>query len=86
MVDSDSKVNVAEINCWYQIVKKRWPEVPKEQAGNALKNFLYSLKSQNQVSRINIFCYYSLKSFFCQKIKFNQNVLEDSDKNVIYKK
>ncbi len=53
MVNSDSKVNVEELNCWYQIIEKRWPEVPKEQAGNALKNSLYSLKSQNQASRIN---------------------------------
>ena len=53
MVDSDSKVNVEEVNCWYQIVEKRWPEVSKEQAGNSLKNSLYSLKSQNQASRIN---------------------------------
>ena len=53
MMDSDGKVNVKELNTWYQIVKKRWPEVPEEQAGNTLKNSLYSLKSQNQAERIN---------------------------------
>ena len=53
MMDSDGKVNVEELHTWYQIVEKRWPEVPKEQAGNALKNSLYSLKSQNQAERIN---------------------------------
>ena len=44
MMDSDGKVNIKELNTWYQIVKKRWPEVPEEQAGNALKNSLYKLK------------------------------------------
>ncbi len=53
MMDSDGKVNVKELNTWYQIVKKRWPEVPKEQAGNALKISLYSLKSQNVAEKIN---------------------------------
>ena len=53
MMDSDGKVNVKELNTWYQIVKKRWPEIPKEQAGNALKNSLYYLKSQNHEERIN---------------------------------
>ena len=53
MMDSDGKVNVKELNTWYQIVKKRWPEVPEEKAGNTLKNSLYSLKSQNQAERIN---------------------------------
>ena len=53
VIDCDSKVNVKEINTWYQIVEKRWPEIPKRQAGNALKNSLYSLKSQNQTERIN---------------------------------
>ena len=53
MMDSDGKVNVKELHIWYQIVEKRWPEVPEEQAGNALKNSLYSLKSQNQAERIN---------------------------------
>ena len=53
MMDSDGKVNVKELNTWYQIVKKRWPEISKEQAGNALKNSLYYLKSQNHEERIN---------------------------------
>ena len=53
MMDSDGKVNVKELNTWYQIVKKRWPEVPLEQAGNALKNSLYNLKSQNHQERID---------------------------------
>ena len=53
MIDSDGKVNVKELNTWNQIVEKRWPGVPVEQAGNALKNSLYSLKSQNQAERIN---------------------------------
>ena len=53
MMNSDGKVNTKELNSWYQIVEKRWPEVPKEHAGNALKNALYSLKSQNQADRIN---------------------------------
>tara|TARA_B100000900_G_scaffold416058_1_gene448810 strand:- start:952 stop:1323 length:372 start_codon:yes stop_codon:yes gene_type:complete len=53
MMDSDGKVNVKELNAWYQIVKKRWPEIPKEQAGIALKNSLYHLKSQNHEERIN---------------------------------
>ena len=53
MMDSDGKVNVKELNTWYEVVEKRWPEVPEEQAGNALKNSLYSLKSQNQTERIN---------------------------------
>ena len=53
MMDSDGKVNVKELNTWYQIVEKRWPEVPEEQAGNALKNSLYSLKSQNEAEKIN---------------------------------
>ena len=52
-MDSDGKVNTKELYSWYQIVEKRWPEVPKEQAGNALKNALYSLKSQNHSERIN---------------------------------
>ena len=53
MMDSDGKVNVKELNTWYQIVAKRWPEVSEEQAGNTLKNSLYSLKSQNEAERIN---------------------------------
>ena len=53
MMDSDGKVKVKELNTWYQIVKKRWPEVPTEQAGNALKNSLYNLKSQNHQERID---------------------------------
>ena len=51
MMDSDGKVNVKELNTWYHIVKKRWPEVPEKQAGNALKNSLYSLKSQNEAEK-----------------------------------
>ena len=53
MMDSDGKVNIKELNSWYQIVEKRWPEVSEEQAGNAIKNSLYSLKSQNEAERIN---------------------------------
>ena len=53
MMDSDGKVNIKELNSWYQIVEKRWPEVSEEQAGNAIKNSLYSLKSQNKAERIN---------------------------------
>ena len=53
MIDSDGKVNIKELNSWYQIVEKRWPEVSEEQAGNAIKNSLYSLKSQNEAERIN---------------------------------
>ena len=53
VMDSDGKVNTKELYSWYQIVEKRWTEVPKEQAGNALKNALYSLKSQNHSERIN---------------------------------
>ena len=53
MMNSDGKVNVKELNTWYQIVKKRWPEIPEEQAGNALKNSLYNLKSQNHEENID---------------------------------
>ena len=53
MMDSDGKVNIKELNSWYQIVEKRWPEVSEEQARNAIKNSLYSLKSQNKAERIN---------------------------------
>ena len=53
MMNSDSKVNVKELNTWYEIVAKRWPEVPEEIAGSALKNSLYILKSQNESERIN---------------------------------
>ena len=53
MMDSDGKVNVKELNTWYEVVEKRWPEVPGEIAGNALKNSLYSLKSQNESERID---------------------------------
>ena len=53
MMDSDGKVNIKELNSWYQIVEKRWPEVSEEQAGNAIKNSLYSLKSQSEAERIN---------------------------------
>ena len=53
MIDSDSKVNIKELNTWYRIVEKRWPEIPEEQAGSALKNSIYRLKSQDQAERIN---------------------------------
>ena len=53
MMNSDGKVNTKELNSWYQIVENRWPEVPKQEAGDALKNSLYSLKSQSQVERLN---------------------------------
>ena len=53
MMDSDGKVNIKELNTWYHIVKNRWPEITEEQAGNALKNSLYYLKSQNHEERIN---------------------------------
>ena len=53
MMESDGKVSTKELNSWYQIVEKRWTNVPKEQAGNALKNSLYSLKSQKLSERIN---------------------------------
>ena len=53
MMNSDGKVNIKELNSWYQIVARRWPDVPEEQAGNALKISLYSLKSQNEAEKIN---------------------------------
>tara|TARA_B100000575_G_C22781988_1_gene463402 strand:- start:76 stop:447 length:372 start_codon:yes stop_codon:yes gene_type:complete len=53
MMNSDGKVNIKELNSWYQIVAKRWPEVSEKQAGDALKNSLYSLKSQDEAERIN---------------------------------
>tara|TARA_A100001011_G_C13840568_1_gene646745 strand:- start:139 stop:510 length:372 start_codon:yes stop_codon:yes gene_type:complete len=53
VMDSDGKVNTKELNSWYQTVQKRWPEVPKEQAGDALQNALYRLKSQDQAERID---------------------------------
>tara|TARA_B100000073_G_C23488889_1_gene474749 strand:+ start:11 stop:382 length:372 start_codon:yes stop_codon:yes gene_type:complete len=53
MMDSDGRVNVKELHTWNQIIKKRWPEIPEEQARNALKNSLYNLKSQNHEERIN---------------------------------
>tara|TARA_B100001142_G_C14238521_1_gene618366 strand:- start:288 stop:659 length:372 start_codon:yes stop_codon:yes gene_type:complete len=52
MMESDGKVSTKELNSWYQIVEKRWTNVPKEQAGDALKNSLYSLKSQKRSERI----------------------------------
>ena len=52
MMDSDGKVNVKELNTWYEVVEKRWPEIPERTAKNALKNSLYSLKSQNESERI----------------------------------
>tara|TARA_Y100000591_G_scaffold265118_1_gene238608 strand:- start:7560 stop:7931 length:372 start_codon:yes stop_codon:yes gene_type:complete len=53
MMDSDGRVNVKELHTWNQIIKKRWPEIPEEQARNTLKNSLYNLKSQNHEERIN---------------------------------
>ena len=53
MMESDGKVSTKELNSWYQIVEKRWTEVPKEQAGNALKNSLYSIKTEKHYERIN---------------------------------
>ena len=53
MMESDGKVSTKELNSWYQIVEKSWTEVPKEEAGNALKNSLYILKSQKRSERIN---------------------------------
>ena len=52
MMESDGKVSTKELNSWYQIVEKRWTEVPKDQAGNALINSLYSLKSQKRSEKI----------------------------------
>ena len=52
MMDSDGKVNLKELNTWYEVVEKRWPEIPEKTAKNALKNSLYSLKSQNESERI----------------------------------
>ena len=52
MMDSDGKVNVKELNTWYEVVEKRWPEIPEKTAKNTLKNSLYSLKSQNESERI----------------------------------
>ena len=53
MMNSDGKVNVKELNTWYEVVEKRWPEVSEEMAGNVLKNSLYILKSQNESERIS---------------------------------
>ena len=53
MIDSDGKISTKELNSWYQIVRKRWIEIPKEEAGNVLKNSLYKLKSQKSSERIN---------------------------------
>ena len=53
MMDSDGKVSTEELNSWYQIVNKRWIEIPKEEAGNVLKISLYKLKSQKHSERIN---------------------------------
>ena len=53
MMESDGKISTKELNSWYQIVEKRWTEVPKEQAGNALKNSLYSIKTEKHYERIN---------------------------------
>tara|TARA_S200000501_G_C20658990_1_gene670987 strand:+ start:318 stop:689 length:372 start_codon:yes stop_codon:yes gene_type:complete len=52
MMESDGKVSIKELNSWYQIVEKRWTEIPKEQAGNAIKISLYSLKSQKKSEKI----------------------------------
>ena len=53
MMESDGKINTKELNSWYQIVEKRWKQVTKEQAGDAIKIALYSLKSQTQSERTN---------------------------------
>ena len=53
MMESDGKVNIKELDSWYKIVEKRWTDVPKEEAGNALKNALYIIKSQDQSERLH---------------------------------
>ena len=53
MMESDGKVNIKELDSWYKIVEKRWTDVHKEEAGNALKNALYIIKSQDQSERLH---------------------------------
>ena len=45
MMNSDDKIATIELESWYKMVEKRWPEIPKENAGSILKNTLYRLKS-----------------------------------------
>ena len=37
-MDSDGKVNTKELYSWYQIVEKRWPEVPKDSFQRGFQN------------------------------------------------
>ena len=53
MMESDGKVNIKELDSWYKIVEKRWTEVPKKEAGNAIKNALYIIKSRDQSERLH---------------------------------
>ena len=53
MMDSDGKIATKELESWYQMVEKRWPEFQKEVAGNILKNTLYRIKSQNHLEKMN---------------------------------
>ena len=53
MMNSDDKIATTELESWYKMVEKRWPEIPKENAGSILKNTLYRLKSQNESERKN---------------------------------
>ena len=36
MMDSDGKIATKELESWYQMVEKRWPDFQKEVAGNIL--------------------------------------------------
>tara|TARA_B100000963_G_C22475104_1_gene602026 strand:- start:591 stop:962 length:372 start_codon:yes stop_codon:yes gene_type:complete len=76
MMDSDGKVNVKELNTWSEIAKRRWPEIPEEQAGKALKNCIYNLKSQDHEERIN-----NLEKV----LVYLKNNLKESDLNNISK-
>ena len=53
MMDSDGKIATKELESWYQMVEKRWPEFQKEVAGNILKNTLYRIKSQDNSEKMN---------------------------------
>ena len=53
MMDSDGKIATKELESWYQMVEKRWPEFKKEVAGNILKNTLYRIKSQDNSQKMN---------------------------------
>ena len=53
MMDSDGKIATKELESWYQMVEKRWPEFQKKVAGNILKNTLYRIKSQNHLEKTN---------------------------------